>query len=51
MEEDTQRILDGKAPTKGSVNAVEGVPAAFSDWVEAHSDRIVQGGQFTLFPP
>lgn len=49
MEEDTQRILDGKAPMKGSVNAVEGVPAAFSDWVEAHSDRIVQGGNLPNF--
>ena len=49
MEEDTQRILDGKAPTKDSVNAVEGVPAAFSDWVEAHSDRIVQGGSLPYF--
>lgn len=49
MEEDTQRILDGKAPTKDSVNAVEGVPAAFSDWVEAHSDRIVQGGNLPYF--
>lgn len=49
MEEDTQRILDGKTPTKDSVNAVEGVPAAFSDWVEAHSDRIVQGGNLPYF--
>ncbi|MGN0237593.1 MAG: hypothetical protein ACI4AK_05860 [Lepagella sp.] len=49
MEEDTQRILDGKSPAKGSVNAVEGVPAAFSDWVETHSDRIAQGDSLPYF--
>lgn len=40
MAQDTQRILAGEQPTKGSMNAVRDVPAAFKDWVEEHSDRI-----------
>lgn len=40
MAEDTQRILAGQQPKKGSVNAVRDVPAAFMDWVKEHADRI-----------
>jgi hypothetical protein len=40
MAEDTQRILDGKAPSKESVNTVEDVPQAFKDHIEKYSERI-----------
>ena len=40
MAQDTQRILAGDEPEKGSVNTVRDVPKSFSDWVEDNSDRI-----------
>ncbi len=49
MEEDTQRILAGEKPKKGSVNAVQAPPAAFKDWVEEHSDKIEMGGNLPYF--
>lgn len=49
MQQDTQRILAGEKPQKGSVNAVRDVPAAFKDWVEEHSDRIEMGGNLPYF--
>ena len=49
MAEDTRRILAGEKPKKGSVNAVEDVPAAFKDWVEEHSERIGMGGNLPYF--
>lgn len=45
MEQDTARILDGKNPTKTSVNTVQNVPPAFKSWVEDHADRIEAGGR------
>lgn len=49
MAEDTQRILAGKQPKKGSVNTVRDVPDAFKGWVEEHSDRIEMGGNLPYF--
>lgn len=49
MAEDTQRILAGEHPKKGSVNAVRDVPDAFKGWVEEHSDRIEMGGNLPYF--
>lgn len=49
MREDTRRILAGEKPKKGSVNAVEDVPAAFKEWVEEHSERIEMGGNLPYF--
>lgn len=49
MQEDTERILAGEQPTKGSVNTVRDVPAAFKGWVEEHADRIEMGGNLPYF--
>ena len=49
MQQDTQRILAGEKPEKGSVNAVRDVPAVFKDWVAEHSDRIEMGGNLPYF--
>lgn len=49
MAEDTQRILAGEKPMKGSVNAVRDVPDAFKGWVEEHVDRIEMGGNLPFF--
>lgn len=49
MAEDTQRILAGEQPEKGSVNTVRDVPAAFKGWVEEHADRIGMGGNLPYF--
>ncbi|MGN0206790.1 MAG: hypothetical protein ACI4BC_06065, partial [Muribaculaceae bacterium] len=49
MQQDTQRILAGEKPKKGSVNAVHDVPDAFKDWVEEHADRIEMGGNLPYF--
>lgn len=49
MAEDTQRILAGEQPKKGSVNTVRDVPDAFKSWVEEHSDRIEMGGNLPYF--
>lgn len=49
MQQDTQRILAGEKPEKGSVNAVRDVPAAFKGWVEEHADRIEMGGNLPYF--
>lgn len=49
MAEDTQRILAGQQPKKGSVNAVRDVPAAFKGWVEEHANRIEMGGNLPYF--
>lgn len=49
MQHDTQRILAGEKPEKGSVNAVRDVPAAFKGWVEEHADRIEMGGNLPYF--
>lgn len=49
MAEDTQRILAGEQPEKGSVNAVRDVPAAFKGWVEEHSDRIKNARNLPYF--
>ena len=49
MQQDTQRILAGEKPKKGSVNDVRDVPAAFKDWVEEHADRIEMGGKLPYF--
>ena len=49
MAEDTQRILAGEQPEKGSVNTVRDVPAAFKGWVEEHADRIEMGGNLPYF--
>lgn len=49
MAEDTQRILAGEQPKKGSVSAVRDVPAAFKNWIEEHADRINPGGAMPYF--
>ena len=49
MMRDTQRILNGEQPLKGSVNTVKSVPSAFKDWVEEHSERIEKGGKLPYF--
>lgn len=49
MAEDTQRILAGEQPKKGSVNTVRDVPASFKGWVEEHADRIEMGGNLPYF--
>ncbi len=49
MQQDTQRILAGEKPEKGSVNAVRDVPAAFKGWVEEHAGRIKMGGNLPYF--
>lgn len=49
MEQDTQRILAGEMPEKGSENTVRDVPAAFKDWVEEHASRIETGGNLPYF--
>lgn len=49
MMRDTQRILNGEQPQKGSVNTVKSVPSAFKDWVEEHSERIEKGGKLPYF--
>ena len=49
MAEDTQRILAGEQPEKGSVNTLLDVPAAFKGWVEEHADRIEMGGNLPYF--
>lgn len=49
MAEDTSRLLDGQQPTKGSVNTVCDVPAAFKDWIEERKDRIEMGGNLPYF--
>lgn len=49
MQQDTQRILAGEKPEKGSVNTVRDVPSAFKDWVEEHSERIKMGGNLPYF--
>lgn len=49
IQEDTQRILNSKEPTKASVRTVRDVPAAFKDWVEEHSNRIEKGGKLPYF--
>lgn len=49
MQEDTQRILAGEKPEKGSVNTVRDVPDAFKDWVEEYSTRIEMGGNLPYF--
>ena len=49
MAEDTQRILAGEQPKKGSVNAVRDVPDAFKGWVEEHADRIEMGENLPYF--
>ena len=50
MAQDTQRILAGEQPTKGSVNAVRDVPAAFKDWVEDNSERIGRAAKRGTMP-
>lgn len=49
MQQDTQRILDGEKPEKGSVNEIKALPAAFAGWVEEHADRIEMGGNLPYF--
>lgn len=49
MAEDTQRILAGEQPKKGSVNAVRDVPDTFKGWVEEHADRIEMDGNLPYF--
>lgn len=49
MMHDTQRILNGEQPQKGSVNTIKSVPSAFKDWVEEQSDRIEKGGKLPYF--
>lgn len=49
MQQDTQRILAGEKPEKGSVNTVRDVPASFKGWVEEHADRIEMGGNLPYF--
>lgn len=49
MAEDTQRILAGEQPKKGSVNTVRDVPAVFKGWVEEQADRIEMGGNLPYF--
>lgn len=49
MAEDTQRILAGEQPKRGSVNAVTDVPDAFKGWVEEHANRIEMGGNLPYF--
>lgn len=49
MEQDTQRILDGQEPKKGSVNEIKTLPATFTDWVEEHSERIEMGANLPYF--
>lgn len=49
MQQDTQLILAGEKPEKGSVNTVRDVPAAFKGWVEEHADRIERSGNLPYF--
>lgn len=49
MAEDTQRILAGEQPKKGSVNTVRDVPDAFKGWVEEHANRIEMSGNLPYF--
>lgn len=49
MTQDTQRILNGQEPDKGSVNTVRDVPAAFKGWVEEHADRIENARNLPYF--
>ena len=49
MMRDTQRILNGEQPLKGSVNTVKSVPSAFKDWVEEQADIIEKGGKLPYF--
>lgn len=49
MAQDTERILAGEQPEKGSVNTVRDVPKAFKDWVDGHADRIEKGGSLPYF--
>lgn len=50
MAEDTRRILNGEQQTKGSVNTVRDVPAAFKYWVEDNADRIEAGEKHGTLP-
>lgn len=49
MAEDTQRILAGQQPKKGSVNTVRDVPAAFKDWVGEHTMQIENARNLPYF--
>lgn len=49
MAADTQRILAGEQPQRGSVNAVTDVPDAFKGWVEEHANRIEMGRNLPYF--
>ena len=50
MAADTQRILAGEEPEKGSVNTVRDVPKSFSDWVEDNSGRIERAAERGTMP-
>lgn len=49
MERDTQRILDGKEPLKGSENKVYGTPSAFDTWVRNNEERLNRAKQKPYF--
>ena len=49
MARDSQRILDGKQPSKDSANAVTDTPEAFKGWVEKNRDRIASGHSLPYF--
>ena len=49
MARDSQRILDGKQPSKDSANAVTDTPEAFKNWVENNRDRIASGHSLPYF--
>lgn len=49
MAKDTQRILDGKQPTKDSVNTVRDVPDVFKQWVEKNTTRIENARNLPYF--
>lgn len=49
MMRDTQRILNGEQPLKGSVNTIKSVPSAFKDWVYKNEERFKSAKSLPYF--
>jgi hypothetical protein len=49
MRQDNLRILQGEAPSSGSVNEVRDVPEKFKEWVKDNRDRIAAANSLPYF--
>lgn len=49
LDEDRRRMLNGEAPTEGSVNEVKDVPEEFKQWLEDNDERIQRAKSLPYF--